>query len=231
MRASSTDVGERARVRRPQGNSVLDIVEGSLRRGLLRARRGDGCPPATRIAIIFRAAGFTPHQRPARVYYLNSERIKQEFGSFGIDVLECSTERRVSNLYSFEDGRKICRTHAVVEFNPAALGALQAEHARVLAGESIGAVFKSRGWTINKRHTQLGSVTLTPRDAAIAKFMQVEPPQQVALHSYIFEVRSETSALEYATITELHHPHYLTEVDVRAIYGEDPPQASQVHAG
>jgi hypothetical protein len=151
---------------------------------------------------------------------LNSERIKQEFGSFGIHVLECSAERRVSSLYSLEDGRKVCRTHAVVEFNAAALPELQAEHARVLSGESIGAVFKSRGWTINKRHTRLGSVTLTEREAAIAGSMQVEPPLEVALHSYIFEVRRDASALEYATITELHHPHYLTEADVQAIYGE-----------
>lgn len=151
---------------------------------------------------------------------MNSERIKQEFGSFGIDVLECSTERRVSSLYSLEDGRKICRTHAVVEFNAAAVPALQAEHDRVLAGESIGAVFKSRGWTINKRHTRLGSIRLTDREAAIAGSMQVEPPLEVAMHSYIFEVRRDASALEYATITELHHPHYLTEADVQAIYGE-----------
>lgn len=151
---------------------------------------------------------------------MNSERIKQEFGSFGIDVLECSTERRVSNLYSLEHGRKVCRTHAVVEFNRDALPALQAEHAMVLSGESIGAVFKSRGWTINKRHTRLGSVTLTPRDADIAASMRLAPPQQVALHTYIFEVRREASALEYAKITELHHPHYLTEADVQAIYGE-----------
>lgn len=151
---------------------------------------------------------------------MNSERIKQEFGSFGIDVLECSSERRVSSLYSVAGGRKICRTHAVVEFNSAVLPALQAEHLRVLAGESIGAVFKSRGWTINKRHTRLGSITLTAREGAIAGSMQVEPPLDVALHSYIFEVRRDASALEYATITELHHPHYLTEADVQAIYGE-----------
>jgi len=163
---------------------------------------------------------------------LNSERIKQEFGSFGIDVLECGTERRVSSLYSLTDGHKVCRTHAVVEFNPAALSALQAEHARVLSGESIGAVFKSRGWTINKRHTRLGSVMLNSNDSVIARSMQVEPPLEVALHSYIFEVRRDALALEYATITELHHPNYLTRADVRAIYGEtDTPHPRQADAG
>jgi hypothetical protein len=162
---------------------------------------------------------------------LNSERIKQEFGSFGIDVLECGKERRVSSLYSLEGDRKVCRTHAVVEFNPAALPALQAEHARVLSGESIGAVFKSRGWTINKRHTRLGSVVLNAADAAIARSMQVEPPVEVAVHSYVFEVCRGASVIDYATITELHHPRYLTETDVHQIFGDSvTPHPGQANA-
>lgn len=191
-------------------------------------------PSVTRIAVISRAAAQALHNRGEGqdLRDLNSERIKHEFGSFGIDVLECSSSRRVSSLYSLENGRKICRTHAIVEFNTAALPSLQAEHARVSSGESIGAVFKSRGWTINKRHMRLGSVTLTPRDAAIAESMQVEPPQQVALHSYIFEVRRDASAFEYATITEMHHPRYLTEADVQAIYGAAAlPAAGKAKAG
>jgi hypothetical protein len=167
-----------------------------------------------------------------RIRSLNSERIKQEFGSFGIDVLECSTERRVSSLYSLENGRKVCRTHAVVEFNPAALPALAAEHALVLSGQSIGAVFKSRGWTITKRHARLGSAMLTRRDADITSSMQLKPPQQVALHSYVFEVRRDATVFEYASITELHHPQYLTEADVQAIYGAaDAGHAGRASAG
>jgi hypothetical protein len=43
----------------------------------------------------------------------NSERIPQEFGSYGTDVVRHDAQLRVSNLYSLEAGRKITRTLAV----------------------------------------------------------------------------------------------------------------------
>src|SRR5690606_17176483 len=105
--------------------------------------------------------------RLARNHELNSERIRERFGSFGLDILESSASRRVSSLYSLEDGRKVCRTYAVVEFGDAILPELAAEHALVMAGESIGAVFKGRGWTITKRHTRVGGTALGSADAGI----------------------------------------------------------------
>ena len=151
---------------------------------------------------------------------LNSERIKQEFGSFGIEVIECSAERRVASLYSLENGARVCRTYADVAFNVSVVPELAVEHALVLAGQSIGAVFKGRGWSITKGHTHIGSVTLTPDDSAILSLMHLEPPQRVAVHSYVFEVRKGGSVFDYATITERHHPCYLTAADLKAIYGE-----------
>jgi hypothetical protein len=151
---------------------------------------------------------------------LNSERIKQEFGSFGIEVIECSAERRVASLYSLESGARVCRTYADVAFNVSVVPELAVEHALVLAGQSIGAVFKQRGWSITKRHTQIGSVTLTRDDSAILSRMCLEPPQRVARHSYVFEVGKDDSVFDYATITERHHPCYLTAADLKAIYGE-----------
>ena len=154
---------------------------------------------------------------------VNSERIRQKFGSFGIDVLETSAERRVSSLHSQERGGRVCRTYAVVEFNADVVGELAEEHALVMAGRSIGAVFKGRGWTINKRHARVDSVTLTSGDSAITALMRLEPPQQVALHAYVFEASKAGRVFEYAAITELHHPRYLTAADVRAIYGQPEP--------
>jgi hypothetical protein len=150
---------------------------------------------------------------------LNSERIEQEFGSFGIDVVECRAERRVASLYSLQSGARVCRTYADVAFNVSILPELAVEHALVLAGQSIGAVFKGYGWNITKHHTQVGSVTLTLGDAGILSLMRLEAPQQVALHSYIFEVRKNGAIFDYASITERHHPQYLTAADLQAIYG------------
>lgn len=151
---------------------------------------------------------------------MNSERIRQEFGSFGIDVVESGPRRRVSRLYSLEDGTRVCRTYAIVEFDDVIPQALAAEHALVMSGRSIGAVFKERDWNINKRHTRVDSINLTPDDRDITSSMRLDPPQRVALHSYVFEVSKGKQTWNYATITELHHPRYLTETDVRSIYGE-----------
>lgn len=150
---------------------------------------------------------------------MNSERIQQEFGNFGIDVIECSEERRVASLYSVENGTRVCRTYAEVAFNGAVVSELAIEHALVLAGQSIGAVFKGHGWTITKRHTYIGSAMLNGDDAAILSLMGIEPPQRVALHSYVFEVGKNGALYDYATITERHHPRYLTATDLKAIYG------------
>jgi hypothetical protein len=157
---------------------------------------------------------------------LNSERIKQQFGSVGIEVIECSAERRVASLYSLENGARVCRTYADVAFNVSAVPELAVEHALVLAGQSIGAVFKGHGWSITKRHAHIGSVTLTPDDSAILSRMRLEPPQRVALHCYVFEVRKDHSVFDYATIAERHHPRYLSAADLKAIYG-GPPRYAQ----
>lgn len=151
---------------------------------------------------------------------MNSERIKQEFGSFGIDVIESSDQRRISSLYSLEDGRKVCRTYALVEFNDSIGAALAEEHALVLSGQSIGAVFKARGWTITKRLTRVGNLTLDEDNMDIAGPMRLEIPQKVALHSYVFAVKKQGAAFDYAAITEIHHPLYLTEADLHSLYGE-----------
>lgn len=156
---------------------------------------------------------------------MNSERIRQEFGSFGIDVLECSVERRVSSLHSFEHGLKVCRTYAVVEFTGMSGPDLAEEHDRVQAGESIGAVFKAGGWSITKRHVGIGRRMLLPADTEIVSLMRLGQPRPVAWHSYIFEVYKGPSRFDYASITELHHPDYLSEADLRQIYGV--PQTSR----
>ena len=44
--------------------------------------------------------------------------------------------------------------------------------------------------------------------------------QRREAHSYVFEVRKGDSVFDYATITERHHPRYLTAADLKAIYAE-----------
>jgi hypothetical protein len=151
---------------------------------------------------------------------LNSERIGNRFGTFGIDVIKNDHPERISNLYSMEDGRKICRTYAIVRFEPALNPGVRAEHSLVLAGQPMGAVFKSRGWKIIKRNLEIGSRTLTEADLGIAALMRVAVPRPVAYHTYVFAVSRGGVSVDYAVITEIHHPDYLSRRDLQIIYGD-----------
>lgn len=165
-------------------------------------------------------------QRPL----LNSERIEMRFGSYGVDVIASDGRRRLSSLYSLNGGVRVCRTYAVVRFAQPVDPAYAAEHARVAAGQSIGAVFKSAGWTITKRHTRFGETALTGSDNNILKLMKIELPQKLATHTYVFEIAKDGQSFDYAVITEMHHPDYLTVSDLVSIYGNGTAGAVIVNA-
>jgi hypothetical protein len=79
-------------------------------------------------------------QQPIREL-LNSERIQQAFGSYGVEVLATNDRLRLTNLYSVDAGTRTCRTFAVVRFPPVIDSAVATEHAAITNGGSIGAVF------------------------------------------------------------------------------------------
>jgi hypothetical protein len=148
---------------------------------------------------------------------LNSERIAQRFGSYGIEVLESDGVVRVSNLYSLEGDQKICRTFAVVRY-PAEIDPLFAtEHDLILGGQSIGAVFVQNGWTVNKSHRYFGEVSAAP---AVAELMGGVQAPRLAIHIYVLEVVKGDAAFEYAAIAEVHHPDYLTLSELQATNGD-----------
>jgi hypothetical protein len=154
-------------------------------------------------------------QLPAREL-LNSERIAAEFGSYGIEVLAQDAKLRVSNLYSSESGTRICRTFAVVKYAPSIDPALAVEHAAVVAGGSLGAVFAARGWQVHKTNLYYGQVRASPR---LAKLMSVTPESVLAAHVYALDVTRDGRVFEYAALVEIHHPDYLRLDELEAIYG------------
>ena len=147
---------------------------------------------------------------------LNSERISQRFGSYGIEVLETADDTRVSNLFSEETGQRITRTFAVVEFQAAAQNALSPEHEAVLAGESIGEALVSRGWTVEKSNRYFGLLPSTSRMDAL---MKLRSTAMLAVHVYDLRAIRAGEAHHYATIAEVHHPDYLQFRTLREIYG------------
>ena len=151
---------------------------------------------------------------------LNSERIEQTFGSYGVDVLQSDDAGRVASLYSGSGDEKVTRTFAVVSFAGRISPALAREHAAVLSGESLGAVFKSAGWAIEKHNVFVGQLALSAAHATVGELMRIGLPAELAAHVYLFVVSKDNRSYNYATIVELHHPQYLSLDDLRDIYGE-----------
>ncbi len=151
---------------------------------------------------------------------LNSERIQQTFGSYGLEVLQSSSEGRVSSLYSGSGDNKVTRTFAVVRFSGRVRPAFADEHSRVKSGQSLGAVFKSAGWQIEKHNIFVGEMEVPAKYTLLSGLMQLSLPKYLAAHVYVFVIRKDNRSYNYATITELHHPDYLSAADLWAIYGE-----------
>ena len=150
---------------------------------------------------------------------LNSERIEQQFGSYGITVLESDEKIRVSNLFSTSAGLKICRTFAVVLYPQQIDSAFAAEHRLIVNGGSLGAVFAAHGWNVEKSHLHFGQVAASEK---VAGLMDTPVGTQLAVHVYALAVAKDGSRFDYATLVEVHHPDYLRLHDLVAIYGPLP---------
>ena len=159
---------------------------------------------------------------------LNSERIEKQFGSFGIDLIASDGSKRIANLYSMEGGRRVCRTWATVQFPDDIDTRVPSVHALILDGQPMGAVFKAHGWRISKRNLQIGSRPLARSDDRMARLMRIHEGTTVAYHTYVFSVSKGGTALDYAVITEIHHPDYLSRRDLEEIYGEVAETAADV---
>lgn len=156
---------------------------------------------------------------------LNSERIEDRFGSYGIDVLASEAGLRRSSLYSIEDGEHVCRTYAVVRFSDNPDESIGAEHAKVLAGNSLGAVFKSNGWKVHKQTMHIGSFEMPASSTDVGNLMRLQQDSVLGLHVYQLLLARGGRIFEYATIAEAHHPEYLTEQQLRDIYSFDESES------
>lgn len=142
---------------------------------------------------------------------LNSERIRANFGSFGIDVLAYKNNIRRSNLFSLENGQRICRTYAVVRFENVPDLLIGQEHTQVLAGHSIGSTYKANDWEILKQTQYTGSLKLDGERKSLMELMRLPSNRDLAMHVYRLALKKQDQIIEYATIIEVHHPDYLDE--------------------
>jgi hypothetical protein len=134
---------------------------------------------------------------------LNSERVEQQFGSYGIDVLASEAGLRRSSLYSSDDGERVCRTYAVVRFTDQPDTSYSPEHAHVLAGNSLGEVFKANGWAIHKQTLHIGSFELEHPASEIGLLMKLDGRKTLALHIYQLLLARGDQAFEYLSAADL----------------------------
>jgi hypothetical protein len=149
---------------------------------------------------------------------LNSERIRHRFGSCGIDVLADAEHLRHTSLYSLDGATKTCRTYAIVRFADQRFERAGEEHAQVLAGRSIGAIFKESGWTLQKQTLYVGTIRLPGTATRVSRLMRLSGQHDLALHIYQLVMIRKDVEFEYATIMEAHHPEYLSTADLSDLY-------------
>ena len=100
---------------------------------------------------------------------------------------------------------------------------IDAEHAQILAGQSIGAIFKASGWTIVKETLHIGTAALDDAGHPVAALMRLVHSTVVAMHVYRLLLEKRQQAIEYATLIEMHHPDYLDRSDLLKLFSVDAP--------
>jgi hypothetical protein len=156
---------------------------------------------------------------------LNSERIAERFGSYGIGVVDSVDGVRRSSLYSGDGDGRVCRTFAVVRIESFPDGLVDDEHDLVVAGGSIGAIFKAHGWRVFKETAHTGSLQLPATATTIPSLMRIEGDTSLGMHVYRLLLRRDEHTFRYATVVEVHHPDYLSLEDIERTYVVDTPSA------
>lgn len=149
----------------------------------------------------------------------NSERIQIKFGNYSIDIIDNNSYIRVSSLCSTHDGVRIIRTVAVVAYPSVIEKAFRQEHDAIVSGQSIGTLFKNRGWEIEKHHQYFGEIETSNDLFCEAANRDGTQQTRSAIHVYTLVVRKDNTSFEYASIAEVHHPEFLQLEDLALIYG------------
>ncbi len=162
---------------------------------------------------------------PPEQRVLNSDRIEQRFGSFGIQLLDSPATLRVANLYSADGAARVTRTLAVTRLeNVTAHRAILLADREIRAGASIGITLRAHGWEVNKQHRMTDQLQLRPDvHRRAATLMRLQHAQPVAVHVYDLIAVREGQRLHYARIAEVHHPAYLSPTQLQDIFGTHAP--------
>ena len=141
---------------------------------------------------------------------LNSDLIRERFGSYHVDIIRRNGDTRVSALSSDDDGARVCRTFAVTQFLPGRLHVDPQVMQQIDDGGSIGATLRRAGIEVDKQSLDISDVTLDSPEHPAIRRMQLQAPSALALHIYTLGIRNDSDASPFAIIAELHHPEFLS---------------------
>jgi hypothetical protein len=121
-------------------------------------------------------------------------------------------------LYSTHNGEIITRTFAVVHYPEKIDSVFLKEHIKIIEGESLGSVFKLNHWKIEKKSIFFGEILPSNDFEETYKLMGNIAPSKLSIHIYTFYIKKNNKEFQYATISEIYHPNYLTLNDLKDIY-------------
>ncbi len=141
---------------------------------------------------------------------MNSEDIKNRFGSYHVVVLTQDEAHRVASLCSEHNGAMVCRTLAVTYFcQPTPEAALPADQL-IRQGHSIGSTLSEAGLVI-QRQPLLEATTLSGEGFERLSAGTVKSGTGLLIRLYRLDVGIDTGSVRpYATIAEAHHPEHLS---------------------
>ena len=84
-----------------------------------------------------------------------------------------------------------------------------------MEGQSIGKVFKEGQWEIEKQSFYFGELLPSSDYTPVYKLMGNIAPSKLAIYTYGFNIEKDNKSYQYATISEVYHPDYLTLNDLK----------------
>lgn len=154
---------------------------------------------------------------------MNSNRIRELFGSYTVDVLQQSAEHRIASLCSIHDGRHVCRTLAVTLFMTPTPAVLADADRVIRSGESIGETFERMGIQTEKLDDHWCRWTAGDHFAALTD-KEVSVGSDIGVRLYTLRAEVDGEACDYAVIAEAYHPaHIATDPTLKRCAGDDEP--------
>ena len=162
------------------------------------------------------ASGDEATRRPP----LNSERIAETFGSYGVHVVAQSRAQRASCLFSGSGDSRVCRTLALVRYAAVPDPRIASSLDRVRDGASLGATLQADGWTVTKRHRLIDEFNAeAPVYGGLQRFFALDDAPSLAVHLYTLDAERGATTVPVAELLEVHHPAYLSADELLKIYG------------